>query len=225
MRFEAAIFDMDGTILDTLEDLRQAINYAFGQAGLLGERKFTLEEAGDFFGSGITVAVQRAFKCLGLPEDQERMGQVEEIYRPYYSAHCAENTAPYPGIVELLETLRDRGIRCAAVSNKPDQAVRQLCETYFKGLFDYVQGENVAAGIRKKPAPDMTDSALEALGISRERAVYIGDSEVDIQTAANSGMPCISVLWGFRGRAYLVEHGGDTFVENCGELLQLLTAE
>lgn len=222
MRYKAAVFDMDGTLLDTIEDMKNAMNYAFGKAQITG-REFSEKEMKGFFGSGITVALHRAFQALGLPEDEAKIRQVEEIYRPYYDEHCSEHTKPYPGMGSLLRKLREKGILCAAVSNKPDNAVRQLCRVHFDGLFQYEQGENIAAGIRKKPAPDMTDAALRALQTPREKAVYIGDSEVDIQTANASHIPCISVLWGFREKEYLLRQGGSRFAETMDELYTLLT--
>jgi phosphoglycolate phosphatase len=235
-KWECAVFDMDGTTLDTVGDLQEAINYAMGQAGLRSD--FTLRDAAAFFGSGIRVAAVRALSLErgGALADLERIGTegdgtVEEnaaeadriaaIFRPYYTAHSEQQTCPYPGVTELLEELRGAGIRTAVVSNKPDAAVQLLCEKYFPSMLDAAMGEQ-EPDIRRKPAPDMVLKVLEQLGFTPEQAVYIGDSEVDLETAANCGMDCIIVTWGFRSRAFLEAHGARVIADSAGELEKLL---
>ena len=235
-KWECAVFDMDGTTLDTVGDLRDAINYAMGQAGHRSD--FSLQDAAAFFGSGIRVAAVRAL-CLergAALADLEQIGtegdgtvaenaaeadRIAAIFRPYYTAHSEQLTRPYPGVAELLKALRGAGIRTAVVSNKPDAAVQLLCEKYFPSLLDGAMGEQ-EPDIRRKPAPDMVFKVLKRLGISPERAVYIGDSEVDLETAANCGMDCIIVTWGFRSRAFLEAHGAQEIADSAGELAEML---
>lgn len=239
MRYDTAIFDMDGTVLDTVTDLRNAVNWAFEQTG--HRHDFSLEDAKAFFGSGVEVAVSRALimeklggnagddgmldellkvgdttgvKDYGISETE--LNRIAGVYRPYYDAHCNEHTGPYPGIPELLKSLRARGIRTAVVSNKPDEAVRTLADSLFPDQFDFVLGEK--SGIRRKPAPDMTDTCLKVLGSSRSRAVYIGDTEIDLKTAANAGLDCISVTWGFRGRRFLEAHHAKFIADTAEEV-------
>ena len=232
MRYRAVIFDMDGTILDTAGDLADALNHALKKAG--HRHDFTVEDAKHFFGSGVQVAIKRALALeagmthaqlvdIGtraeiLPEGitGEVIGEIQKIYEPYYASHCAIKTGPYPGIVTLLKRLRAAGIMTAVVSNKPDEAVQILTEEQFPGLFDLAVG--LRTTVRRKPAPDVTLKAVEELGISVEDAVYIGDSEIDLQTAANAGMDCISVDWGFRGAAFLADHGAKKIVSRAEEI-------
>ena len=234
---KAAVFDMDGTILDTAEDLRLAMNHAMEATG--HRHDFTREDAYFFFGSGIRVAIRRALAreagaereallVIGTPAEAEptpqelcEMQRIQDAYLPYYSAHCAEHTGPFAGIPETLRALRAAGIRTAVVSNKPDAATRKLAEETFPGLFDLAVGEH--AGVRRKPAPDMTLTALRQLGVRPEEAVYIGDTEIDIETAANAKLRCVAVTWGFRSEAYLKKCGAETIVSAARGLLQALT--
>lgn len=220
MGYKAVIFDMDGTILNTLEDLAGAINYAMGQAGHRCD--FTAEEVGQFFGSGAKVAVTRALQCeTGAAPPEPEVTRVLALFQEYYPAHCEIRTRPYGKIPELLAALREKGIQTAVVSNKMDQAVRKLCEKHFPGCFDAVLGEREPE-IRRKPAPDMTEAALAQMGAGRQDAVYIGDSEVDLETAENAGLDCICVSWGFRGRAYLERCGAKCIVDDVETLTRIL---
>lgn len=235
MSFKATVFDMDGTILDTLADLNHSLNYALEECGHRGD--FPEETTKAFFGSGIRVAIKRALaleqgfpekkldvigteKEPALPIAEEEIERIREVYSPYYQAHCNDRTGPYPGIPELLQQLRDQGIKTAVVSNKPDAAVQKLAADLFPGGFDYSLGE--APGTARKPAPDMVEKCLSEFGIGPEEAVYIGDSEIDLQTAANAGLACILVDWGFRSRNYLVNRGADVIVSSCGEILRMI---
>ena len=233
MRYKAAIFDMDGTVLDTAGDLTDAINHALG---LLGYRNdFTVEDSKFFFGSGIKVALTRAFALaenmasgyellkVGTENDdispridEELITKAVELYRPYYSTHNDIKTREYPGISDLIKELKKSGIKTAVVSNKPDDSVRALSERLFSGLFDVYLGEQ--PGIKRKPAPDMVNKALDTLGVEKKDAVYIGDSEIDLLTAKNSGLDCITVTWGFRTREYLEEHGATVFADTTSEV-------
>lgn len=240
MGCRAVIFDMDGTILDTTEDLAAAVDYAMEECG--HRHDFTAQDARTLFGSGIHTALQRAFSMesgrtdpeylrrIGTPElavvpgvDEEEIGRVEEAFRPYYLEHSMDRTGPYEGIPELLRELRSRGFLTAVVSNKPDPAVRKLAEECFGGLFDAAIGEH--ASIRRKPAPDMTLAALEQLGVPAREAVYIGDTEIDVQTAENAGIPCVCVSWGFRSREFLESLHPFAVIDEARELLPLLSRE
>lgn len=236
MAYKAAIFDMDGTTLNTLGDLTVAMNWALEQTG--HRHDFDENMVRQFFGSGVKVAVQRALATEnGMPQeqlvligqegheevdgvDEAEVERVSEVYKPYYAARCDIKTGPYPGILDLLKDLKVAGVKCAVVSNKPDEAVQKLVEDDFEGLFDVCLGER--EGIRRKPAPDMTLWTLEQLGVDRKDAVYIGDSEIDMMTGANSGMDCISVDWGFRSRAFLEAHHATRIVSDAAELEQAI---
>lgn len=190
MRFKNLIFDMDGTILDTLEDLTDAVNYAL-RKNALPER--SIGEVKRFVGNGIRKLIERA-----VP-DGCRAETVEAVFRDmmeYYPEHSAEKTRAYPGIAEAIAGMRSLGCRTAVVTNKADIAVAPLCERYFPGLFDISVGER--PGIRKKPEPDTVFEAMRGIGASRDDSVYIGDSDVDAMTAQNAGLPCVLVGWGFR---------------------------
>ena len=213
-KFDTVLFDLDGTLLDTLEDLLDAANYTLRE---LGYPERTLAEMRTFVGNGAEMQLRRA---LGEAADDETVRRALAIYKPYYAAHCQIKTRPYPGVIGLMEELKRRGFRLAIVSNKPDEAVKLLAAECFRGLADTAMGETAAR--RRKPAPDMPNDALAELGADKARAVYVGDSEVDIQTARNAGMACISVCWGFRDREQLVEAGAGEIAANAGELLALL---
>ncbi len=214
MAYKLAIFDLDGTILDTLEDLADATNYALGAHGYPGR---TIEEVRRFVGNGIRKLIERAVPA-GLAK--EEIDRVHETFSAYYQQHCADKTRPYEGVLPLLERLRAAGCLTAVVSNKADTAVQPLCRRYYNGLFDYAVGER--AGIRRKPAPDSVQEVLRRLQVNPEEAVYIGDSEVDIQTAENAGLDSIIVTWGFRDRAYLESQGGRRFVDRPEEIEQII---
>ena len=229
MRYKAAIFDMDGTVLDTSGDLTAALNYTFAQVGQ--EIKLTPKEAVFFYGSGIKVAIQRALlytqghaleelEAVGTAEDQlaasldsALVEKMAEIFVPYYAEYSAELTGPYPGVIDLLKRLRAAGVTCAVVSNKPDIAVQKLVVDYYDGLFDFALGER--KDLQRKPHPDMTLYALKQLGVTQKESVYIGDSEIDLQTAQNAGLDCISVDYGFRSHAFLKAHGAVNIVSSA----------
>ena len=237
MKYKAAIFDMDGTVLDTVGDLRDAVNHTMEQLGYSGN--FSDEDAKLFFGSGVRVALTRAFATLkGISGgydllkvgsekddispriDMEQVSKAEAIYKPYYSTHNDIKTGEYPGITGLLKELRKYGILTAVVSNKPDDSVISLSDNLFKGLFDICLGEK--DGIKRKPAPDMTLKVLNELGVETRDAVYIGDSEIDLLTARNSGLDCIAVSWGFRSRDCLKAHGAEIIVDTTDEIKNIL---
>ncbi|MGN1022191.1 MAG: HAD family hydrolase [Lachnospiraceae bacterium] len=228
MRYQAAIFDMDGTILNTVEDLTSSLNYALRKTGHRCD--FTPDEVRRFFGSGALVASRRALWCektgevvLDVPEDaviSKEADQIQQVFRGYYVDHCAEKTGPYPGIPELLQALQKAGIPAAVVSNKPDDAVRKLSADYFSGLFAVSVGE--MEGVRKKPAPDTVWKVCRTLGTDPKTSVYIGDSEVDIETAKNAGTHMISVDWGFRTRSFLEALHPEHLVSDASSLRMML---
>ena len=201
------LFDLDGTLLDTLEDLCDATNYIMTEFGF---PQRSLEEVRRFVGNGAKRLIVQA-----IPEDAsgEQAEEAFQAFQVYYRDHCQIKTQPYDGIPPALEALKEAGYPMAIVSNKPDTAVKPLAAQYFPGL--YAQGES--AGIPRKPAPEMVLRAAEALGVRPEHCIYVGDSEVDIQTAKNAGMVCLSVLWGFRDEAALRENGGAYFCAKPSE--------
>lgn len=216
-RYDAVIFDLDGTLLDTLTDLSDSLNAVLRQYEL---PLHTKDEVRRFVGNGIRKLIERAIPGgTGHP-------QYEQIYQDfcaYYGEHCMDTTEPYPGILSLLDWLRKAGYQTAIVSNKADFAVKKLNRIYFEGMVPVAIGER--EGIRKKPAPDTVFQALRELEVDAGRAVYVGDSDVDIETAANAGMDEIPVCWGFRSREFLIEHGArpEQIASNARELRQWIT--
>lgn len=214
--YKLAVFDMDGTILDTLEDLKDSTNFALEKCGYPTR---SYDEVRRFVGNGIRKLIERA-----VPEGLtvEQIDRVHEVFTEHYKVHCADKTKAYDGIKPLLEKLRTSGVKTAVVSNKADYGVQELCREYFDGLFDYAVGER--EGIRRKPAPDAVNEALRVLGMSKSEAVYIGDSDVDFETAKNAELPCISVLWGFRDEEFLREKGATLFVHDPAEIYDIVMA-
>lgn len=213
MNKKLIIFDMDGTILNTLDDLADSLNYALDYCGYPGH---SLSEVRSFVGNGIRRLIERS-----LPTDisVKEIDKVHTVFTEYYKIHCADKTVPYDGIPELLLALRNAGYLTAVVSNKADYAVQELCLHYFEGLFDAAVGER--SGIQRKPAPDSVYAVMEKLQIEKEQAVYIGDSEVDIATAKNAGIYNISVEWGFRDPDFLIMQGAEHIVSTPQELQQI----
>lgn len=211
MKYKAAIFDMDGTILDTLQDLTNSVNFALAENGLPTR---TTDEVRSFVGNGIRKLVERAAPATCPKEAQE---QVFESFNAHYARHCADNTKAYDGISDVVRKLKEHGVKCAVVSNKSDYAVQPLCKQYFPRLFDTAVG--VKEGIRPKPNPDAVLSVLEQFSVSKRQAVYIGDSQVDVQTAKNASVDCIAVLWGFRDRQTLEDAGAIRFAQKAQDLL------
>lgn len=211
MAYKAAIFDMDGTILDTLEDLRGSVNAALRREGF-PER--TTEEVRSFVGNGAAKLVERA---VPPGTDAETTRRVLDFYRPYYEAHAQIKTAPYPGVPEALAALRAAGVKLAVVSNKPHPATAKLAERYYPGVFDAVIGARDGTAV--KPAPDLLNEAMAALGVRPEETVYVGDSDVDVATAKNAGTDGLAVAWGFRAEAFLRERGAERIVRDTAELI------
>lgn len=211
---KAIVFDMDGTLLDTLQDLTNAVNVVLSKYGLPEK---TVAEVCKVVGNGARNLVK------GVVPEGEKHPDFEAIfedYKTYYAQHCEEETKPYEGILELLQELKKRKYMMAVVSNKPDPAVKVLAEKYFPGCFKVAIGD--MEGYNRKPAPDLVYKALEELGAKKEEAIYVGDSDVDLMTAMNAELPCISVTWGFRDREFLMSHGASVFIDKPVELLKLL---
>ena len=209
--FDTYIFDLDGTLLSTLNDLATSTNYALRWAGM-PER--TTEEIRMFVGNGVKLLMERAIpNGINNPKFEETYAK----FREHYLEHNLDTTSPYEGIPALLRELKRRGKKLAIVSNKFYAATQDLAKHFFPDTIKVAIGERET--IRKKPAPDTVLEALRQLGASKEGAVYIGDSDVDIMTAKNCGLPCISVLWGFRDKDFLIQHGGTIFVNKPSEIL------
>lgn len=227
---QLAIFDMDGTLLDTIEDLGNATNVALKETGHRSD--FTIEEMNAFYGSGLRCAIRRALRReegatldeLLLDDSTEdgnykdEVDRILAVYNDYYPSHCHIRTAPYAGIPEAIRSIREMGILTAVVSNKNDEPLRILTEKYFPGLFEAAVG--VRPELRRKPYPDLTFKVMEELEVAPEHAIYVGDTEIDIMTAANAGIPCISVDWGFRTRAFLEEKGASVICRTPEEMVR-----
>ncbi len=209
---KSVIFDLDGTLLNTLEDLADSVNFALNKYGY---PRRTLEEVRAFVGNGVVKLME-----LALPQGKKNP-QFETVlsdFKTHYAENCQNKTKPYNGIMELLQMLKEKNVKMAVVSNKFDAAVKQLCKDYFGQYITVAIGETPT--VKKKPAPDTVYKAMEAL--KDKSCVYVGDSEVDIQTAKNASLPCISVTWGFRDKEYLKTVGGNIFAETPLEILNLI---
>lgn len=210
MKYESYIFDLDGTLLNTLDDLAASCNYALRTCHM---PQRTTDEVRRFVGNGVKLLMQRA-----VPENTpvDLFDECYSTFRQHYLAHNLDTTRPYPGVPEMLERLKADGALLAVVSNKFYAATQALVAHFFGQWVEVAIGER--PDIRKKPAPDTVVEALRQLGTSAETAVYIGDSDVDIDTARATGMPCISVLWGFRDKEFLLEHGAAHLISSPEEI-------
>ncbi len=216
MRYHAVIFDLDGTLLNTLEDLTDGVNHVLAQFGYPVR---TQAEIKRFVGNGIRQLIR-----LALPngESNPDFAKVFSAFSEYYTAHCNLKTGPYEGILPMLSRLQECGVRLAIVSNKNHAAVNRLCSIYFQNFISVAIGENEPMGIRKKPAPDSVFAAIQALQVPASDCLYVGDSEVDVQTAKNANLDCASVLWGFRSRSELLAAGADKLFNNPSELTEFV---
>ena len=210
MKYKLAIFDMDGTILSTLDDLANGVDYALSENGLPARSK---QETRVALGRGVRFLIEQSVPA-GLSDAE--ISKVEEDFLKYYKVHSMDNTRPYDGIVELIKEVRASGIKTAVVSNKIDSAVKELCANFFEGAFDVAYGER--PGIPRKPDPKPINAIIDEFGLSKDEVVYIGDSEVDLLTANNAGINHIIVTWGFRDRAFLEQNGAKNLVESMEEL-------
>ena len=216
MKYKAILFDMDGTVLDTLRDLNAAANRALAEFGFPLQ---SLDETRRRVGNG-----SRRLLELSAPAgtDAKTIDRMLAWYLPYYNAHANDTTAPYAGIPALLQALQSAGLGLAVVSNKPDRTVKELSAIHFAALFKIAVGENEAGGVRRKPWPDTLLAAAAALDTRPEECLYVGDSEVDVLTAERAGMDCASVLWGFRSRAELEAAGARLLFETPEELEEFI---
>lgn len=216
-KYRLAVFDMDGTILDTLDDLRDSLNFALTENGY---PQRSLEQVRSYVGNGIRKLIER-----GVPEGTAEAGinAVHAAFKAHYEEHCYDKTKPYDGITDAIKRVRNAGMLTAVVSNKDDSAVKVLADRFFGGLFDYSVGSR--EGIRKKPCPDSVNEVLVNLGVKRDEAVYIGDSEVDIETAENAGMDCLTVLWGFRDRDALEKSGAKKLISSPDGLAEAVISK
>ena len=212
MKYKAILFDLDGTLLDTLEDMADALNRTMDRFSLPHR---SLKEVRSFVGNGAKRLIELATGAEG-----ERLEEILAVYKEDYDRNYLIKTAPYPGVMALLDRLHKAGCLTGIVSNKPDSTVQSLSDALFEGKADISVGEK--SGIRRKPAPDTVLAAMEALGVTKEETVYVGDSEVDVMTARAAGVPCISVTWGFRDRDKLEAAGAETFADSCDALWTLL---
>lgn len=215
MKYKAVLFDMDGTVLDTLQDLTDSVNYTLAHFGMPQRSK---AEVCSFTGNAALRLIQ-----LSVPEgsSDELVDEVLAFYKPYYNEHCLIKTCPYGGIPELMKELKDKGLKLAVISNKPHQTVCELSNVFFTGLLDISVGDEPSLR-KRKPAPDSLFTAARQFGLDISECVYVGDSEVDVLTARNAGMDCIAVSWGFRSRGQLIEAGASLIVDSVAELRQQL---
>ena len=215
MPCKLAIFDMDGTILNSLRDIFTSLNHALAANKL---PVITFEQCRGYVGNGIFKLIERA-----APADSgdALLAQIHADFTAHYQIHCNDTTRPYDGIIDVLRQLRHDGWMTAVISNKPDYGVQELYHQHFEGLFDAATGD--IPGYRKKPEPDLVDLILEQLGVSRSEAVFIGDSEVDITTAENTDMPCVAVTWGFRKVEWLLAGGAKMLADTPQALYDTLT--
>ncbi len=211
------IFDLDGTLLDTLEDLADAVNYAMRQFQL--EEK-TISQVRSFVGNGIRKLIER---CVPEGDSREDFEEILQCFREYYAVHCQDKTRPYDGIMDVLETLKEKGYQMAIVSNKHHSAVEDLKNIFFAEYISVAIGQS--DNLRPKPAPDTVDLALEQLGCHRKDAIYVGDSDVDKATADNSGMDCIAVTWGFRDRELLEQLKPAVIVDEPHQIVEYLESK
>lgn len=213
----AVIFDLDGTLLNTLGDLRAATNHALEVRGL---PPHSMEEIRQFIGNGIRLLIRRAMP-EGTPEAE--IDAALDDFKAYYAAHIHDRTVPYDGISQLLTALRKRGIKVAVLSNKIDSASQQLIEYFFPGKTDVVFGEHV--GVPRKPDPTSCRMVMQRLGVQPEQVLYVGDSGTDMQTAKNAGLYAVGVTWGFRSKEVLLKCGADVLVHRPEQILQILDSD
>lgn len=214
---KACIFDLDGTLTNTLESMTYSVNLTLEEMGL---SKITKDQCRLFVGNGARVLIEKSLKAAG-DTDASRIEEGMEIYGRIFDRNCTYHVTPYEGIPEMLKALKDKGIHLAVLSNKPDrQTVKVVKAIFGEELFDYVQGQK--EGIRRKPEPDGVWYLMEQMHVSKEECLYIGDSEVDAATGRNAGLKTIGVLWGFRDRKTLETAGADDLIDRPDELLQFV---
>ena len=211
---KAVVFDLDGTLLNTLTDLAASCNRALQQ---MGRAPYSEETIKSFIGNGARLLCNR---LVGMDAPTETVDECLRLFQADYNIHLNDNTAPYPGVMDMLRTLRDNGVQCAVVSNKYDAATRAICKLHFGDLIDVTIGEG--NGISKKPCPDGTNKALSLMGVKPEEALYVGDSDTDVETAHNANLFCVGVTWGFRSRIVLEMAGAESIIDTPEELLDIV---
>lgn len=214
MKYDTVVFDLDGTLLDTLLDLTNSVNYSMRY---MGWKEYGIDDVRSFVGNGIKKLIER---CVPPETCEEDFNKAFNAFKEYYAIHNLDFTKPYPGVLDLMRKLKDRGLKIAIVSNKIDSSVSVLKKKFFNDVVDIAVGDR--PDLRVKPAPDSCNLALDLLKSTKETSVYIGDSEVDVQTAQNAGLDCISVLWGFRDKDFLASNGATCFAENTCEVENLI---
>ena len=210
------VFDLDGTLLNTLDDLKDSTNFALAKFGY-PER--TLSEIKTFVGNGVRLLIERAIPSGASNPDFD---DCLEIFKVHYKENMFNKTKPYEGVLDMLNTLSLRGIQTAVVSNKFDIAVKDLCKKYFGDLIKIAVGENEEKGIRKKPFPDSVLRAVLELGVSTDNTIYVGDSETDIQTAKNAGLLSVGCLWGYRSEKVLRDEGANYIINSPETIIELI---
>lgn len=215
MKYDAVIFDLDGTLTDTLCDLKNSVNFALREFGF---PKRTLDEVRSFVGNGVRRLI---FSSVPENTDEETAENCLSVFKEYYKNHSLVATKPYDGIIPLLKNLKNKGIKTAVVTNKMHEAAEEIVRIFFDDLIDITLGQ--VDGVNQKPQPDGIYNVLEKLGVSKEKAVYIGDSEVDCITAKNAGIPCVGVTWGFRDKEVLIGNGADYLADTPEALEAILS--
>lgn len=212
---DTIIFDMDGTLLNTLEDLTDSVNFALGSFSM---PQRSIDEVRAFIGNGVTMLVKRS---VPTGTDSEKTEKVFSCFREHYLKNMRNKTAPYEGVTEMLENLKKSGYKTGVVSNKLDSAVKELCDELFPSLISSAQGARGESD--RKPNPENVFRCIEETGSKKENCLYVGDSEVDIQTAQNAGIKCLCVLWGYRDKEFLSSFGADSFIEKPNEIFDFLS--
>ncbi|MCD7855476.1 MAG: HAD family hydrolase [Clostridiales bacterium] len=208
------IFDLDGTLLDTIGDLAEAVNFALENNGL---SRLPLETIKSYVGNGAGVLIE---KSSGSKQGEPLFEKCRKDFSAYYMSHLHVFTKPYEGVLDTLKELKNRGFNTAILSNKPDNAVKELSDFFFKGLIDTALGER--GGVPKKPDPAAVLEIIEKLGVNKDEVIYVGDSEVDIQTGKNAGVKTLSCLWGFKTKEFLIENGSEILLERPNDLLKYI---
>lgn len=214
MKYDAVIFDLDGTLTNTLEDLQSSVNFALREFGF-PER--SIDEVRSFVGNGV-----RRLIFLSVPENtpEETAEECLAVFKEYYKNNSLVRTKPYDGIIPMLEKLKESGVKTAVVTNKMNEAAQEIVRIFFDGFIEETLGQ--IDGVAQKPQPDGINHVLSMLGVSKEKAVYVGDSEVDCLTAVNAGIPCIGVSWGFRDKSVLLENGADFIADTPEDILSFI---
>ena len=215
-KYTTIIFDLDGTLMNTLDDLTISTNHALSQMGFTTR---TIDEVRQFLGNGVRTLIEMA-----LPEKttEDTIERTISCFLQHYTSHCKDHSRPYDGILELLSSLKKMGVKMAIVSNKPDVEVKKLNAEHFAEFIDVALGENEKSGIPRKPSPAMVYEAINQLGSEPEKCLYVGDSDVDILTARNAGIDCLSVTWGFKTAEFLSQFGATRMIDSPSEMLEVI---